>query len=105
MVEAVAKPGEDKILEPTANQVIKARQDLQAILKAKAESKPSYRAGAGDPGKSWRKDGAGKPGGKRSGPKGPPPPKGKASSKKNRARVAEAKAAKGGGAKPRRPKS
>ena len=71
----------------------------------KAESKPSYRAGAGDPGKSWRKDGAGKPGGKRSGPKGPPPPKGKASSKKNRARAAEAKAAKGGGAKPRRPKS
>ena len=71
----------------------------------KAESKPSYRAGAGDPGKSWRKDGAGKPGGKRSGPKGPPPPKGKASSKKNRARAAEAKAAKGGSAKPRRPKS
>lgn len=70
----------------------------------KAESKPSYRAGAGDPGKSWRKDGAGKPGGKRSGPKGPPPPKGKASSKKNRARAAEAKAAKGGSAKPRRPK-
>ncbi|MEP4037152.1 DEAD/DEAH box helicase [Pseudophaeobacter sp.] len=71
----------------------------------KSESKPSYRAGAGDPGKSWRKDDAGKPGGKRSGPKGPPPPKGKASSKKNRARVAEAKASKGGGAKPRRPKA
>ncbi len=71
---------------------------------AKTESKPSYRAGAGDPGKSWRKEGAGKPGAKRSGPKGPPPPKGKASSKKNRARVAESKAAKGGTAKPRRPK-
>ncbi|MEP2716098.1 DEAD/DEAH box helicase [Pseudophaeobacter sp.] len=70
---------------------------------AKAESKPSYRAGAGDPGKSWRKEG-GKPGGKRSGPKGPPPPKGKSNSKKNRARAAEAKAAKGGSAKPRRPK-
>ncbi len=71
---------------------------------AKTESKPNYRAGAGDPGKSWRKEGAGKPGAKRSGPKGPPPPKGKASSKKNRARVAESKAAKGGTAKPRRPK-
>ncbi len=71
---------------------------------AKTESKPSYRAGAGDPGKSWRKEGAGKPGAKRSGPKGPPPPKGKASSKKNRARVAESKATKGGTAKPRRPK-
>ena len=71
---------------------------------AKAESKPSYRAGAGDPGKSWRKEGAGKPGAKRSGPKGAPPPKGKASSKKNRARAAEAKASKGGGAKPHRPK-
>ncbi len=71
---------------------------------AKAESKPGYRAGAGDPGKSWRKEG-GKPGGKRSGPKGPPPPKGKASSKKNRARAAEAKTTKGGGAKPRRPKA
>ena len=41
MVEAVAKPGEEKILEPTAQQVIKARQDLQAVLKAKAANKPS----------------------------------------------------------------
>ena len=70
----------------------------------KPSGKPGYRAGAGDPGKSWRKEG-GKPDGKRSGPKGPPPPKGKASSKKNRARAAEAKTTKGGGAKPRRPKA
>lgn len=94
---------------------------------AKADSKPSYRAGAGDPGKSWRKEGgkpgakpggkpAGKPGGKfggkpggkpadERGGKGAPPPKGKPSSKKNRARAADAKAGKGGSAKPRRPKS
>ena len=96
---------------------------------AKPDSKPSYRAGAGDPGKSWRKDGgkpagksgggkpAGKPAGKSGGkpagkfagkssddrgPKGPPPPKGKANSKKNKARAAVAKGAKGGAAKPRR---
>jgi len=36
------------------------------------------------------------------GPKGPPPPKGKTSSKKNRVRTADAKAAKGGKAAPKR---
>lgn len=52
----------------------------------------------------------GKPGGRRASdtPKGPPPPKGKANSKKNKARAAAAKAAKGGkggDAVPRRSKS
>jgi len=91
-------------VSPRSKPTAKPATKQAAKPAAKAESKPSYRAGAGDPGKSWRKEG-GKPGAKRSGPKGPPPPKGKASSKKNRARTAEAKAAKGGGAKPRRPKA
>jgi ATP-dependent RNA helicase DeaD len=83
---------------------------------AKSDGKPGPRAGASDPGKSWRKEGgkpsgkpagkpagkfAGKPGDERGG-KGTPPPKGKANSKKNKARAAEAKAGKS--AKPRRPK-
>ena len=41
MVEAVAKPGADTILEPTSNQVIKARQNLNAVLQAKAGNKAS----------------------------------------------------------------
>jgi ATP-dependent RNA helicase DeaD len=68
---------------------------------AKAEGKPRHRAGAGDPSKSWRKD-TGKPTGSK--PKGPPPPKGKPNSKKNKARAAAAKTAKGGQGKPRRSK-
>ena len=41
MVEAVAKPGAEQILEPTSDQVIKARQNLQSVLRAKTASKPS----------------------------------------------------------------
>ncbi|WP_037314186.1 DEAD/DEAH box helicase [Ruegeria halocynthiae] len=49
-----------------------------------------------------RKDGDSKP--RADGPKGPPPPKGKSSSKKNRARAAIAKSGKGGNALPKRRK-
>lgn len=81
-----------------------APRDPNAVVKPRGKSagKPSYRAGAADSGKSWRKD-SGKPAGGK--PKGPPPPKGKPNSKKNKARAAAAKAAKGGQAKPRRPKN
>ena len=41
MVEAVAKPGADTILEPTSNQVIKARQNLTQVLQKKAGGKNS----------------------------------------------------------------
>ena len=91
---AVVKPRGKSAGKPTGKPAAKP--------KAKSEGKPSYRAGAADSGKSWRKD-SGKPAGGK--PKGPPPPKGKPNSKKNKARAAAAKAAKGGQAKPRRPKN
>ena len=74
-----------------------------APWKARAD-KPGAAAGGykGKPKSSGEGDGAGgyKPRG--DGPKGPPPPKGKSNSKKNRVRTAEAKAAKGGKGAPKR---
>ncbi len=112
------KPAAPREPNAVVNEVSPRSKPAAKPAAPKAESKPSYRAGAADPGKSWRKEGgkatgkpAGKPAGKfggkssdERGPKGPPPPKGKANSKKNKARAAVAKAAKGGAAKPRRPK-
>ena len=60
---------------------------------------PSKRV-TGKPAGGGAKDGPRKP--SHAGPKGPPPPKGKPSSKKNRARTAAQKAAKGGTAPPKR---
>ncbi|MEO0746242.1 MAG: DEAD/DEAH box helicase [Pseudomonadota bacterium] len=60
---------------------------------------PSKRV-TGKPAGGGAKDGPRKP--RHAGPKGPPPPKGKPSSKKNRARTAAQKAAKGGTAPPKR---
>ncbi|MDE4305116.1 DEAD/DEAH box helicase [Phaeobacter gallaeciensis] len=73
--------------------------------RSKPASKPAGKPDAGDASKSLRKKDGGKPHFATRGPKGPPPPKGKPNSKKNKARAALAKAGKGGSAKPRRPKS
>ncbi len=87
-----------------------APREPNAIVKprGKSASKPTSKPGAGDTSKSLRGKDGGKP---RSGPgrpKGPPPPKGKPNSKKNKARAAAAKAGKGaqgGFSKPKRPKA
>ncbi|MDE4134397.1 DEAD/DEAH box helicase [Phaeobacter sp. QD34_3] len=74
----------------------------------KPAAKPGTKPGAGDASKSLRRKDAGKAATGDRRPKGPPPPKGKPNSKKNKARAAQAKAAKtgkGGFDKPRRPKS
>ena len=88
------KPEAQKPREPNA--VVKPR--------GKSASKP----GAGDTSKSLRSRDGGAPRSGSGRPKGPPPPKGKPNSKKNKARAVQSKSAKGpagGSAKPKRPKT
>lgn len=82
------------------------RAPSAAVREDKAErafSAKSAKAKTRKPSTAASKDGKPKPGGKST--KGPPPPKGKPNSKKNRARAAAAKSGKGGDAVPKRRKS
>ncbi len=72
--------------------------------RSKPAAKPGTRPGASDASKSLRNKGGGKPSTGSGRPKGPPPPKGKPNSKKNKARAAQPKSSKGGFDKPKRPK-
>jgi ATP-dependent RNA helicase DeaD len=118
------KPRQSKFDKPKPSQFDKPKQprppkwkpEHVEVSPAKPSGKPAGKPASMPSGKHSTKPGAkpagkpdGKPAGKTSykpksdGPKGPPPPKGKTSSKKNKARKAAAQASKGGEARPKRP--
>ncbi|WP_192964818.1 DEAD/DEAH box helicase [Phycobacter azelaicus] len=100
-----AKPHKDERPRREKPEAQKPREPNAVVTpRGKSAAKAGNRPGAGDTSKSLRGKDDGKPRSRSDRPKGPPPPKGKPNSKKNKARAAATKAAKGGFAKPKRPK-
>ena len=90
--------------DPTVHATLsKKRHGAQGAKPGSGESgKPDHGKSTGKAGAKKPHRGAGKPSGQEGKRKGPPPPKGKPNSKKNRARAAAKKIDKAGNAKPKR---